>query len=41
MNDDDRLYNPDNYGCRKRAAYLLLVPLALIVGLCSLGGYLL
>lgn len=39
--DDDRLYNPDNYGCRRRAVLLFLAPIAALVGLCSLGGCLL
>lgn len=41
MREDGDLYNPDNYGCRRRAAFLLLAPIALLVGLCSLGGCLL
>lgn len=39
MNDDDRLYNPDNYGCRKRAVGMLLVVAALAVAPCAALGW--
>lgn len=38
MSDDD-LYNPDNYGCRRRAVGMLMTAAALVVGLCSLGWW--
>lgn len=37
--DDGDLYNPDNYGGRKRAVGLLLVVVALLVAPCALLGW--
>lgn len=37
--DDGGLYNPDNYGCRRRSIGMLLTGLALVLAPCALLGW--
>jgi hypothetical protein len=39
VSDDDRLYNPDNYGCRRRSIALLLAGVAIVLAPCVALGW--